>query len=67
MYLSRVNFFLFFLKILIIFSTDILMLDDPLSALDMHVADNIMREGICGDLKHKTSYSDERDSTFEVC
>lgn len=29
-------------------------MDDPLSALDMHVADLIMSEGICGYLKHKT-------------
>lgn len=30
------------------------MMDDPLSALDMHVADLIMSEGICGYLKEKT-------------
>ena len=30
------------------------MMDDPLSALDMHVADLIMSEGICGYLKDKT-------------
>ena len=34
--------------------TDILLLDDPLSALDMHVADQIMKDGICGYLKDKT-------------
>lgn len=31
-----------------------MLLDDPLSALDMHVADNIMKYGICGELKEKT-------------
>jgi ABC-type multidrug transport system ATPase subunit len=30
------------------------MMDDPLSALDMHVADLIMSQGICGYLKDKT-------------
>ena len=30
------------------------MMDDPLSALDMHVAELIMSEGICGYLKQKT-------------
>lgn len=29
-------------------------MDDPLSALDMHVAEKIMEEGICGHLKDKT-------------
>ena len=33
---------------------DIFVLDDPLSALDLKVADKIMREGICGELKDKT-------------
>lgn len=31
-----------------------MLLDDPLSALDMHVADKIMSEGICGYLHDKT-------------
>ena len=31
-----------------------MLLDDPLSALDMHVADQIMKDGICGYLKEKT-------------
>jgi ABC-type multidrug transport system fused ATPase/permease subunit len=31
-----------------------MILDDPLSALDMHVADSIMKYGLCKELKHKT-------------
>lgn len=33
---------------------DMLILDDPLSALDLKVADRIMSEAICGELQHKT-------------
>lgn len=29
-------------------------MDDPLSALDMHVAEKIMEDGICGHLSQKT-------------
>lgn len=31
-----------------------LILDDPLSALDMEVADKILKEGICGLMSEKT-------------
>ena len=48
------KFILSLLFFLTFVSTDILVLDDPLSALDMHVADNIMKDGICGELKTKT-------------
>lgn len=34
--------------------TELLVLDDPLSALDLKVADKIMKEGINGELKGKT-------------
>lgn len=33
---------------------EIMILDDPLSALDLKVADKIMSEGLCSELKHKT-------------
>jgi ATP-binding cassette subfamily C (CFTR/MRP) protein 1 len=33
---------------------DMMILDDPLSALDLKVADRIMSEAICGELSHKT-------------
>jgi ATP-binding cassette subfamily C (CFTR/MRP) protein 1 len=33
---------------------DIIIMDDPLSALDLKVADKIMKEAICGELKDKT-------------
>jgi len=35
-------------------SADIYLMDDPLSALDMHVAEKIMEDGICGHLRSKT-------------
>lgn len=47
MFLSRVIF-------KFIFSADLLVLDDPLSALNMEVADKIMEEAICKSLKGKT-------------
>jgi len=33
---------------------EIFILDDPLSALDMHVADKILKEALLDDLKHTT-------------
>ena len=48
MYLPRVRFKFIYC------SADLLFLDDPLAALDMHVADKIMSQAICGELKDKT-------------
>jgi len=33
---------------------DVIIMDDPLSALDLKVADRIMKEAFCGELKDKT-------------
>ena len=37
-----------------VFSADIILLDDPLSSVDMEVAKKIMTDCICGELKNKT-------------
>ena len=43
-----------FLYFNLVFSADVLILDDPLSALDMEVGEAIMTDCICGELKGKT-------------
>ena len=49
MYNSKSKFFLFFFK-----DKDIYLLDDPLAAVDTHVAVHLFQHCIMGLLKHKT-------------